>query len=65
MSSSLAQYQLIFKNHGGEVFASEFFKAHDDRAAIEKANTEYRSGIGAGYEIWQGDRLVHSARSTF
>ncbi len=58
----LSHYRAQFLNHGGHVFRTEHFDAENDDAAKARAKHEFRSGIGMGYEIWEGDRLVHYLR---
>ena len=58
----MTRYQCLFVNHAGEVFGSEFIEAESDTDAIETASTLFRNGIGNGFELWQGDRLVHARR---
>lgn len=56
----MGQYQAQFLTHGNRVFGREHFDAETDGHAIEHARQRYRSGIGKGYEIWDGDRHVHT-----
>ena len=56
----MAQYRARFVTHGDRVFGTEHFEAASDAHAIEHARQRYRSGIGKGYEIWDGDRRVHT-----
>ena len=53
-------YIIKFKNHGGHVFGVEGFAAEHDEAAIEKAHFKHVPAIGYGFDLWDGDRLVHS-----
>ncbi len=57
---TLSQYRAQFLTHGGKIFRVESLRAEDDDAAITRAKQEFRSGIGMGYEIWNGDRHVHT-----
>jgi hypothetical protein len=54
------RYQICFKRHGGEIYSTADLDAHDDRHAIELARVRFRGGPGNGYEIWQGERHVHT-----
>ena len=56
----MASYRAHFLNHGGHVFSVEDFHAEHDEAAKAYAAEVFQSTIGKGYEIWQGDRLVHA-----
>jgi hypothetical protein len=53
-------YIVRFKNHGGHVFSTKFFKADDDASASAKAQVMYVPAFGPGYDLWQGERLVSS-----
>ena len=55
----MSLYHVHFITHGDYIFGTTGFEAADDQAAIRQADKELRSGIGKGYEIWQGERLVH------
>jgi hypothetical protein len=56
----MASYRAHFVDHGGNVFSAEGFHAEHDEAAKAYAAEVFKSTIGKGYEIWQGDRLVHA-----
>jgi len=58
-------YRIVLVNHADVVFSSREINADDDNAARTRARTEFRSGIGKGYQIWDGDRLVHSQVYSF
>lgn len=53
-------YQVHFVDHGGRVFGSEELQSAHDGEAIERARRIHRHAIGKGYEIWEGDRHVHT-----
>jgi len=53
-------YLLVFKDDGGHVFSAATLSAEHDAGAIAKARSVYRSGIGRGFEIRDGERLVHA-----
>lgn len=55
----MPRYRIRFVDHGGHVFGTEEMVCADDAQAIEKAREIHTHGIGNGYEIWQGARLVH------
>lgn len=55
----MALYRAHFLNHGGHVFSVTHFDAEDDEEAKAYAAAAFESTVGKGYEIWQGDRLVH------
>jgi hypothetical protein len=62
------QYQCRFLNHADRVFSFARFDAENDRKAILHALTVYWNGVGKGFEIWSGNRLlrriVYGERST-
>jgi hypothetical protein len=62
MDSGLKHYVIIFTDHAGAQYGSDLLTALGDEAAIQQARTHYSMGIGAGYQIWQDDRLVHTER---
>jgi hypothetical protein len=57
---NMTLYRAHFLDHGGNVFSVEDFHAEHDEAAKSYAAEVFQSTIGKGYEIWQGDRLVHA-----
>ena len=59
---SLPQYRAHFLNYRGHVWHTVDFNAEHDDHAKEHARREFKSGIGMGYEIWTGDRHVHTER---
>ncbi len=54
------RYRIRFKRHGGEVYSTADLDASDDQNAIELARVRFPGGPGNGYEIWQGERHVHT-----
>lgn len=58
-------YWCRFFDAAGQVFGGEPMYAEDDAPAIAKAKVIFAHGIGSGYEIWEGQRLVfrHSRAS--
>ena len=56
----MSKYRAHFLNHGNSVWRVEHFIAEYDGAAKLHAARNFRSGIGKGYEIWDGERLVHT-----
>jgi hypothetical protein len=53
-------YEARFITDSDQVFGVEKFDAHHDDHAIAYAKRLFASGIGKGYQIWQGDRHVHT-----
>jgi hypothetical protein len=56
----MAEYRVHFLNHGDRVYRVAHFDAPHDEAAKAHVAQQFRSGIGKGYEIWEGDRHVHT-----
>ena len=52
-------YHCLFVDHGDNVYSRASFHADDDDAAVVYARTVYDNSIGKGFELWQGDRLIH------
>jgi hypothetical protein len=52
-------YDCRFIDHGDNVYSRASFHADHDDAAVDYARTVYHHGIGKGFELWQGDRLIH------
>jgi hypothetical protein len=59
-TSSMACYQCMFLNHADDVFGSDFLSADTDEVAVDHALTIYRNGIGKGFELWRGDKLIYA-----
>lgn len=58
----MASYHVRFVDHGNNRFAvHELDCAHDDEA-VDKAHQLDVPFIGAGFDVWQNDRLVHRHR---
>lgn len=53
-------YHLLFQDHGGNIYSHADLEAENHEAAIDAARRIYRTGIGAGYEIWTEDQHVHT-----
>ena len=56
-------YPIEYIDHGGNIFERKFIEHEDDRAAIDQAHHWHVAGIGAGFDVWQDDRLVHKHRN--
>jgi len=57
----MARYLCFFLNHADDVFGSEFMDAETDDAAVARALTIYRNGIGKGFELWRDSELVYAS----
>lgn len=53
-------YHLLFQDYGGNVYSHANLVAENDNVAIDTARRLYRSGIGAGYEIWTRGQHLHT-----
>lgn len=58
----MATYRVHFVDRGGKAFAVHEVDCPDDEAAIEKARSLNGRFIGMGFDLWEGDRLVHEER---
>jgi len=56
------RYQCRFLNHADQVFSFACFEANGDPEAIRHALTVYWNGVGKGFEVWRGNRLLRSIR---
>ena len=51
-------YWCRFFDASGRIFGAEAMACANDRDAIAKARIIHSHGIGSGYEIWEGERLI-------
>jgi hypothetical protein len=59
----MALYRLHFVDHGEHVYAT-CYSAHDsDDEAIAAAHRMDVPAIGAGFDVWDDERLVHRHRN--
>lgn len=58
----MAVYRVDFVDHGNNVYAIEHMEQDADRTVIEEVHRRNAHGIGAGFDIWDGERLVHRHR---
>ena len=56
---SMRNYRLDFLTHANRVYHSTEIQARDDEDARTQAK-RLKTRIGKGYNIWDGDRAVHS-----
>jgi hypothetical protein len=52
-------YRVQAVDHGDNVCWTHYFESYHDDGAIIAARRLDVPGIGAGFEVWQDDRLVH------
>lgn len=57
---AVPRYSAYFIDHAGNIFSREYFEASDDERAVFYARVVFQSGIGKGFEVWQGDRHLHT-----
>ncbi len=55
-------YRVHFVDHGDNVYATEYVQHDDEKQLIELLRCRHAHGIGAGFDIWDGDKLVHRHR---
>ena len=59
--ATVVQYRCFFVDSSGGFVATDDFHSVNDTTAVENAETlaGKRGYRGFGFEVWQGDRLVH------
>ena len=60
--SQMAVYRVHFVDHGDNIYHTDYVEHEHDEAAIEAARRIDVPAIGAGFDLWQGDRLVYRHR---
>ncbi|HEY2883934.1 MAG TPA: hypothetical protein VGJ08_01815 [Rhizomicrobium sp.] len=56
----MEQFRITFIDPAGRSFGHEVFEAEDDQSAIVVARTVFKCGVGDGYDIWRGSKLIHT-----
>ena len=56
-------FRVDFVDHGDRIYDTLVLEHETDEAAVEEAHRRNVPSIGAGFEIWQEDRLVHRRRN--
>jgi hypothetical protein len=59
----MALYEVHFVDHGNNVYATEYIEHPNDEAAIVAAHQLNVPSIGAGFDVREGERLVHRHRN--
>ena len=59
----MATYRVHFVDHGDNIYLSQDIERLTDEEAIAAVHRINSAAIGAGFEIWEGDRLVHRHRN--
>lgn len=56
----MALYSILFLDRSDNIYTTHYSEQDDDEAAIEAAHSlNVLPDIGRGFEVWDGDRLVH------
>jgi hypothetical protein len=56
-------YRVHFFDHGDNVYLTRHIEHADDEAAIDATRRMNAPSIGAGFDVWEGERLVHRHRN--
>ena len=59
----MALYRVHFVDHGGNIYLIRDVEHQDDAEAIEAARRMNAPSVGAGFEVWRNERLVHRHRN--
>jgi hypothetical protein len=59
---TMATYRVAFVGDNGHVFDVVQFEHDTDETAIEEARRLDVPSLGAGFEVWHADRLIHRHR---
>ena len=60
----MALYRVHFVDHGNNIRAIHLVERDDDEAAIAAAHRlNVLPHLGAGFEVWDDERLVHEHRN--
>ena len=59
----MARYRVHFVDHGDNIYAAEYLEHGDDDSAIEAAHRMNVPRIGAGFDLWDDELLVHRHRN--
>lgn len=55
-------YRVHYVDHGNNIYATEHVEHDDEQALIAELRQQNAHGIGAGFDLWDGDRLVYRHR---
>jgi hypothetical protein len=59
----MPRYTCRFVDHGGNNYLTEDLDAEHDEAALDNARRLNVPSIGAGFDLWHGERQVHCHRN--
>jgi hypothetical protein len=59
----MPRYRVHFVDHGENIYAMEYVEHDSDEDAVKEAHRLNVPSIGAGFEVWQDERLVHKHRN--
>lgn len=57
-------YRIQYLDHGGNIYATEQVEHDDEQAMIRELRQRQEHRIGAGFDVWDGDRLVYRHRKS-
>lgn len=55
-------YRVHYVDHGNNVYATEHIEHDDEEVLIADLQRLNAHGVGAGFDVWDGDRLVYRHR---
>lgn len=53
-------YRVTFVDHGGRAFSTSQLEAQTNDEAVSLARRIYSRGLGAAFQIWNGQSLIHT-----
>jgi hypothetical protein len=59
----MARYRVDFVDHGENVYATHYVDHDKDEDAVKAAQQMHVQAIGAGFDVWDGERVVHQHRN--
>ena len=59
----MALYRLQFVDYGNAIYLTQDIEYDHDEHVIEAAQRVNIPNVSAGFEVWEGDRLVHRHRN--
>jgi hypothetical protein len=60
--NAIPTYLIRLLDHGGNIRVADWISCENDATAIDRAKAMDVVRIGAGYDVWDGDRLVFRHR---
>jgi len=59
----VAFYRVHFVDHGDNIYSTDYVETDQDEKAVAVARRLNVPSIGAGFEVWDDERLVHRQRN--